>query len=116
MLDHAGLLQSGDGKAVMGGAYVVTVGFVVKAAHVEDFRTAMIENARTSRADEPGCRQFDVCIDPARPNAVFLYERYDDRAAFEAHLASTHFKTFDALVAPWLEGKTVATYLRVDPA
>lgn len=67
----------------------------------------------------PGGRapEIDRCLPGWRiVLAVFLYERYDDRAAFEAHLASTHFKTFDAMVAPCLEAKTVATCVRVDLA
>lgn len=37
--------------------------------------------------------------DPGRPNEIFLYELYTDRAAFEAHLASDQFVAFDANVA-----------------
>ena len=68
--------------------YVVTVEFVVIAGRGQDFLQAMVANARTSREVEPGCRQFDVCVDPDDPLRVFLYERYADRAAFDAHLAS----------------------------
>lgn len=75
----------------------------------------MIANARASREREPGCRQFDVCVTDDDPGRVFLYEIYDDRAAFDAHLASAHFKAFDATVAPWLETKTVRTYALADP-
>ena len=75
--------------------------------------TAMIANARTSLAEEPGCHQFDVCTDPARPDEVFLYERYTDRAAFDDHLASAHFKAFDARVAPMIAAKEVRTYHEV---
>ncbi|MEM7522936.1 MAG: antibiotic biosynthesis monooxygenase [Pseudomonadota bacterium] len=38
---------------------------------------------------------------------MFLYEVYDDAAAFDAHLASDHFKDFDAAVAPMVAAKTV---------
>ena len=34
-----------------------------------------------------------------------------DRAAFDAHLKSAHFKTFDAKVAPWILEKNVRCYL-----
>jgi quinol monooxygenase YgiN len=90
--------------------YVVTVEFTIKAGHAAEFLPAMIENARASREHEPGCRQFDVCVAPDNENAVFLYELYDDRAAFDAHLASAHFRVFDARVAPWVESKSVRIY------
>ncbi len=96
--------------------YVVTVEFDVHAQHLAAFVPLMRENARASRAREPGCRQFDVCTDPARPNCVFLYEIYADRAAFDAHLASPHFRHFDAAVRDMVAGKAVRTMLRLEPA
>ena len=99
----------------MSDAYVVTVEFVIQFEHADAFRSAMVANARASREREPGCRQFDVCVVASDPRTIFLYELYDDRAAFDAHLHSEHFKAFDARVAPWVEQKTVRTYARVDP-
>ena len=90
--------------------YVVTVEFAIKSEHAEGFRPAMLENARASLADEPGCRQFDVCFDTDDPGKCFLYEVYDDRAAFEAHLSMAHFQSFDAHVAPMLDAKVVKTF------
>jgi quinol monooxygenase YgiN len=73
----------------------------------------MTGNARTSLASEPGCRQFDVCTDPARPDDVFLYELYDDETAFKAHLESAHFKQFDNQTAGMIVTKTIRTYAKV---
>ena len=95
--------------------YVVTVEFEIKADRLDDFRAQMIANARASREREPGCLQFDVCSDPAKPERIFLYEIYADRAAFDAHLAAEHFKTFDRTVAQWIAAKVVHTYHRLDP-
>ena len=44
-----------------------------------------------SRA-EPGCLQYDAHRDPDDPNAFFLFERYVDQEAFDAHAASAHFQ------------------------
>ena len=73
------------------------------------FRKAMLENAEASRTREPGCRQFDVCEKPDG-SEIFLYEIYDDEAAFKAHLATDHFKKFDSLVTPWISDKRVTVY------
>jgi quinol monooxygenase YgiN len=78
------------------GMFVVVVEFEVRAAARERFLSLVCDNAATSRRDEPGCRQFDVCVDPLSPAAVFLYELYDDRAAFDRHLTLPHFRDFDA--------------------
>lgn len=95
--------------------YVVTVEFAVVAGHGQDFLQAMVANARTSREVEPGCRQFDVCVDASRPGVAFLYELYDDRAAFDAHLASPHFKAFAAATEAMIDAKRVATWQRAAP-
>ncbi|MEM9060088.1 MAG: putative quinol monooxygenase [Pseudomonadota bacterium] len=88
--------------------YLVTVIFTA----VDERAAAFSERVRQQAADsltEPGCQRFDVWVDPADPARTFLYEIYDDRAAFDAHLASEHFKAFDVEVAPWIIGKQVET-------
>lgn len=91
--------------------YVVTVVFEISSGFEEAFRSAVKLQAENSLALEEACRRFDVCVDPARPDRVFLYEIYDDRAAFDAHLASDHFAAFDSKVADMIASKTVETWL-----
>jgi quinol monooxygenase YgiN len=93
--------------------YVVTVEFDIHPRHVEAFLALAHENARHSLDSEPGCRQFDVCFDPARANTVFLYEVYLDRMAFDSHLASPHFHRFDTAVHDMVAAKTVRTLQRM---
>jgi quinol monooxygenase YgiN len=87
--------------------YVVIVDFRIKPERLAEFMPLMLENARASLETEPGCRVFDVCVDPKDKTSVFLYEVYDDRAAFDAHLAAAHFKRFDSAVAPMVASKAV---------
>jgi quinol monooxygenase YgiN len=95
--------------------YVVTVKFRVDPARLADFMPLMVANARDARERENGCRQFDVCRDPARPEMVLLYELYDDRAAFEKHLQTPHFQSFDAAVRDMVVDKVVRTWERIAP-
>jgi autoinducer 2-degrading protein len=74
--------------------YVITVEFDVVAAQFETFLRLMADNAEASRRDEPGCKRFDVCRPRDSESRVFLYEIYDDEAAFQAHLQTGHFKSF----------------------
>ncbi len=90
--------------------FVVVVFFEAKPEHVADFKSSILENAAASVRDEPGCRQFDVAQDPARPEQFFLYEIYDDEPAFKAHIETAHFKSFDAASAAWVADKKVMTY------
>ena len=74
--------------------FVVTVDFGTAPENFERFKQVMTENARASVADEPGCRQFDIYEVATSPNHLFLYEVYDDDAAFQQHLNAPHFKKF----------------------
>ncbi len=93
--------------------YVILVEFTLQPRHFEAFVTRVRQQAADSLERESGCRVFDVCIDPARENFVFLYEVYENRAAFEAHLESDHFLDFDATVANWISDKRVTALERL---
>jgi (4S)-4-hydroxy-5-phosphonooxypentane-2,3-dione isomerase len=94
--------------------FVVTVDFTIKPEFVELFRAEMIANARASREREPGCRCFDVAFSEQDATLVFLYELYDDAAAFAQHQRSEHFKRFDAATAPWVQRKSARTFALAD--
>ena len=93
--------------------YVIIVDFEIEPDRLTEFLPLMRENAAASVRDEPGCQQFDICQDPDSPHHIFLYEIYDDRAAFEAHLASPHFTDFDAATVSMLVSKTVRALQRL---
>ncbi|MCV3274314.1 putative quinol monooxygenase [Roseobacter sinensis] len=93
--------------------FAVVVTFQIKPEAISAFMPLMTQNAKTSLAEELGCLQFDVATDISRPGEVFLYEIYDNAAAFEAHLASAHFKAFDAATRNMIASKSVTTYGRV---
>ena len=95
--------------------YVVTVTFEVHPEMQEAFLRRVMEQASDSLRVEPGCSRFDVSTGPERPDGVFLYEIYDDRAAFDRHLASAHFRSFDAEVVPMVVSKTVQVWQLAAP-
>jgi quinol monooxygenase YgiN len=84
----------------------------IAPAHVDAFDAEIKAYARTSRETERGCRQFDVCRDPADPTLFFLYELYDDEAAVEAHLRAPHYLHMDTATASWVQSKLVRRYVR----
>ena len=83
------------------------VDFRLKTGTFDRFRRLIVENARASLRDEPGCRQFDVVIPDGDGARVMLYEVYDDAAAFEAHKRTPHFAVFDRESAPLVAVKSV---------
>jgi quinol monooxygenase YgiN len=90
--------------------YIITVEFEIDPEHIAAFRETMLLQAKNSLTKETGCKFFDVCFNPDQPSRCFLYEKYDDRAAFDLHLASDHFKTFDTTVQSWVVRKTVNSW------
>lgn len=93
----------------------LVVEFRIKPEHIDAFAAAISDNARLSRESEPGCRQFDVCRDPADASVFFLYELYDDEAAIQAHLSSSHFLQMNETTRDWVETKKVWRYQRAEP-
>ena len=96
--------------------YVVTVDFKIKPLHVADFKREMLVNARSSVEKEAGCRYFDVTVSENDPAHFFLYEIYDDEAAFLTHMTTSHFKVVDVAIEPWVQEKVVKTFILVDKA
>jgi len=91
-------------------AFVITVDFTVKPGAMAAFRKLIDKNAKDSCAGEPGCRRFDVLVPTEPGDKVFLYEIYDDRAAFDAHLKTRHFDAFNRESEGLVISKTVAHY------
>ena len=72
--------------------FVILVDFQLKSGMEKQFRALIDANADASVRDEPGCLQFDVLEPEGEAGRVLLYEIYCDRAAFEAHLKTGHFR------------------------
>jgi autoinducer 2-degrading protein len=93
-------------------AFAITVAFELAEGAFPEFHRLVAENAALSVELEPDCLRFDVLTpaDAAVPTHVFLYEIYRDRAAFDLHLASDHFRQFDQRSRDLVLSKTVAAY------
>ena len=85
-------------------SFVLAVTIRIKPDNVDAFMKGVLENARNARK-EPGCRQFEVLVDPAERTKVMLFEVYDDEKAFEAHQQTPHFKKYTAQAVPLLASR-----------
>ena len=95
--------------------FVVLVEFETRDGYSDRFRERVRRQAQDSLSLEPDCEIFDVCIDPADPSRVLLYEVYRDAAAFDRHLQSDHFLDFDRSVRDWIEAKSITRLERIEP-
>ena len=85
-------------------SFVLQVQIRIKPENVDSFIAKALENAAHSRK-EPGCRQFDVLVDPKDRTVAMLYEVYVDDKAFEAHQQTAHFKKYVAEAVPLLASR-----------
>ena len=93
-------------------SFVLEVKIRIKPEHVENFMAKLAENAKGARS-EPGCRTFDVSVDPNDKASVMLYEVYADEKAFETHQATPHFKKYLAEAVPLLASRERRFWKRV---
>ena len=91
-------------------SFVIVVDFKIKPGEMKAFRGLIDDNAKASVRDEPGCQRFDVLANRKDADRVLLYEIYDDRAAFDAHLKTPHFAVFNTASAALVADKDVAEY------
>jgi autoinducer 2-degrading protein len=104
-----------DGRTKSAGAtavFAITVAFELVEGAFPEFHRLVAENAALSVGLEPDCLRFDVLTpaDAVVPTHVFLYEIYRDRAAFDLHLASDHFRQFDQRSRDLVLSKTAVAY------
>ena len=83
---------------------VLQVSIRIKPENVEKFMPMLEANARAARA-EPGCRQFEVLVDPGDRTMLMLFEVYDDEKAFELHQQGAAFKKYMAEAVPLLASR-----------
>ena len=86
---------------------VILVEFLVKPDFVARFSKLISANDKASVEREPGCRRFDVLLGPEDPQRFWLYEIYDDDAAFDRHLQSRHFKVFAEAIEGQIKKRSV---------
>ena len=87
--------------------FVVCVEFEIEPGQTDVFMAAVRTNAEQSFNQEVGCQQFDVCQDRQFPNSVFLYEVYDDEAAFETHKLTLHYGAFNQATGGMVVNKSI---------
>jgi ribose 5-phosphate isomerase B len=75
---------------------VLVVTFEVKPEHRQAFYEAALEDARNTKAHEPGCLRFDVVEDTQNPNRFVFFEVYRDADALKAHTQAPY-------LAKWVE-------------
>ena len=94
-------------------SFALVVNIRIKPENVDAFMQRLRENASNARK-EPGCKTFDVLVDPKDKAKVMLYEIYNDEKAFETHQQTPHFKKYLAEAVPMLASRERQVFTRVE--
>jgi quinol monooxygenase YgiN len=81
--------------------YIIIAPIQIKEGFKDQYIKGIKENASGAVNDEPGCSRFDVVQDATDENRIWVYEVYDDEAAFQAHTQAPHFLKFRDLSSEW---------------
>lgn len=96
--------------------FTLFASIAVKPGKMAAFLPIIMENATASVRDEPGCSVFDVIMPKdSTGDTLYLYEVYDDAAAFAAHQTMPHYHKFTSLKDDYVDGLTPYFGERVSP-
>ncbi len=89
---------------------VVVVFLEAERGREAELRAALRAHAKACLEQEPGCRRYDLSVDPLEGAAFLLYQVYEDEAAYLAHRELPHYADFRILTDPWVRTRRVLTY------
>lgn len=96
-------------------SFALSVQLRIRPEHVDAFMQHAIANGKAARESEPGCKTFDLLVDPQDATRVMLYEVYADEQAFEAHQQTPHFKKYLETALQWLDSRERQFWRRTAP-
>ena len=76
--------------------YINAVNIDVVPGQIENYLAAIKEVGAAAIKTEPGCSEFNITVSQKDPNHLFIFEVYENAAAFDAHLKSDHYKKYAA--------------------
>jgi len=88
--------------------YILLVDIRVRPEHLEAFKAATLENARSS-LQEPGVVRFDVVQDLENPTHMMLIEVYRTPDDHPKHRETPHYAIWRDTVADMMDGARTAT-------
>ena len=87
--------------------YVQVAHIEIDPAQLEEYRAAVREQITAAIRDEPGVLVLYAVSDRDNPARVTVFELYRDVAAYQAHLASAHFKKYKAATEKMVKSLTL---------
>ena len=71
----------------------------------QEFEGVFLELAAAVKANEPGCRMYQLTRSRTEPNTYKVLEIYDSEEALAAHRATEHMRAIGPRMAPAMAGR-----------
>ena len=81
-------------------AIVLIVELTLVPGSKDNFLARVRRHREIVLKEEPGCRHFDVLVPDQEGDTVLLHEVYDDQAALDVHVETSHMKAYRADTGP----------------
>jgi len=81
----------------------------IKEGAIEKYKT-YAEKSVTEIRKEAGCIRFELCQSTEDPLQFAMFECWESKAHFDAHLETAHFKEFAALAGEVTVERTVEIF------
>jgi quinol monooxygenase YgiN len=81
---------------------IIVARVLAKPGHEAALVAAQIAFVDIAR-QQPGCHLYDLHESEDQAGSVLFFERWRDRAAWDAHMGGAHMEAFRAQTADWIE-------------
>jgi quinol monooxygenase YgiN len=78
--------------------YMRIANIIVDSSQLESYKAALKEGIETAVRVEPGVLSLSAVYDKNNPTHVTVFEIYADKAAYESHIQTEHFKKYKTTV------------------
>ena len=90
--------------------FTVRVAVKVRPDGRDAFLAQLGKETREVPSQFVGCERFELFVDPADPQRVFLYEEWRDRDAAQVYMDSEYFTQSGEVLFPLMDGKPDSAY------
>ena len=92
---------------------IIVTGRVRVHPDQRDAALSAAQGMRKLTIDEPGCIDYRFWSATDDPDAILLFEQWEEQSALEAHLAAPHMTAFLARIGPAVDGTLEVTRFEV---
>lgn len=96
--------------------YVIIVEWDVAPENVEKLLDLLTEMQTETFENEEGCITYDILQSEANPAKIFIYETYENEAAFNKHINSTYFQEIvPKEIKPLIKAEKITKVILLNP-